>query len=161
LCKFPKPWYIQKSNFIRKRIFLTFGPTGPAASQPIRTFGPAVAHFFPFQPAVPPPPHWASASRPAQLTSRPNRPPSSSSRTGAKRTRRHRRPASRRPHDRPRRPPPEEKKWPHQSRFIPPLIGATPSLQTPITGAFKSGPLKLLQRRPLKALGLPCHPSTL
>jgi hypothetical protein len=49
----------------------------------------------------------------------------------------------------------KEKKWPHQSPFIPPLIGATPLLQTPVTGAFKPGPLKLLQRRPLKALGLP------
>jgi hypothetical protein len=42
---------------IRKRIFfLTFGPIGPAASRPIRPFGPAAAHFFPFQPAVSPPP---------------------------------------------------------------------------------------------------------
>jgi hypothetical protein len=47
------------------------------------------------------------------------------------------------------------KKWPHQSPFIPPLIGATPPFQTPVIGAFKPGPLKLLQHRPLKALGLP------
>jgi hypothetical protein len=56
LCKFPKPRYIQKSNFIQKIIFLTFGPTGPAASRPIRTFSPAAALFYPFQPAVPPAP---------------------------------------------------------------------------------------------------------
>jgi hypothetical protein len=32
LCKFPKPWYIQKSNFIRKRIFpVTFSPSGLSA----------------------------------------------------------------------------------------------------------------------------------
>jgi hypothetical protein len=52
-------------------------------------------------------------------------------------------------------PPPEEKKWPHQSPFISPLIGAIPPLQSPVTGAFNSEPLKLLQHRPLKAIGLP------
>jgi hypothetical protein len=32
LCKFPKPWYIQKSNFIRKTIFsVTFSPFGLSA----------------------------------------------------------------------------------------------------------------------------------
>jgi hypothetical protein len=32
LCKFPKPWYIQKSNFIQKRILpVTFGPPGLSA----------------------------------------------------------------------------------------------------------------------------------
>jgi hypothetical protein len=35
--------------------FLTFGPIGPAANRPIRPFGPAAAHFFSFQLAVPPP----------------------------------------------------------------------------------------------------------
>jgi hypothetical protein len=49
-----------------KEIFLTFGPISPTASRPIRPFGPAMAHFFSFQPAIPP--HWASASQPAQLT---------------------------------------------------------------------------------------------
>jgi hypothetical protein len=58
-------------------------------------------------------------------------------------------------------PPPEEKKWLHQSPFIPPLIGAIPPFQSPITGAFNPGPLKLLQRRPLKALGLPRLTSTI
>jgi hypothetical protein len=58
-------------------------------------------------------------------------------------------------------PPSEEKKWPHQSPFIPPLIGAIPPLQSPVTGAFNLGPLKLLQHRPLKALGLPRLASTL
>jgi hypothetical protein len=40
LCKFPKPWYIQKSNFIRKRIFPSLS-THPA-------FWPSRGHFFPF-----------------------------------------------------------------------------------------------------------------
>jgi hypothetical protein len=38
-----------------KEIFLTFGPISPTASRPIRPFGPAMAHFFSFQPAIPPP----------------------------------------------------------------------------------------------------------
>jgi hypothetical protein len=51
-----------------KEFFHTFNPIGPAASRPIWHFGPAAAHFFSFQQVVPPPsPHWASASRPAQL----------------------------------------------------------------------------------------------
>jgi hypothetical protein len=41
LYKFPKPWYIQKSNFYSETNFLsTFGPIGLAASRPIRPFGP-------------------------------------------------------------------------------------------------------------------------
>jgi hypothetical protein len=47
------------------------------------------------------------------------------------------------------------KKRPHQSPFIPPLIGTIPPLQSPVTGTFNLGPLKLLQRRPLKVLTLP------
>jgi hypothetical protein len=47
----------------------------------------------------------------------------------------------------------KKKKRPRQSPFIPPLISATPPLQTPVTGAFKPGPLK--------ALGLPRLASTL
>jgi hypothetical protein len=43
----------------------------------------------------------------------------------------------------------------------PPLIGAIPPLQSPVTGAFNPGPLKLLQRRPLKSLGLLRLPSAL
>jgi hypothetical protein len=48
LCKFPKPWYIQKFNFYSKRNFsVTFGPSGLSAQPwPIS---------FSFQPAVPPP----------------------------------------------------------------------------------------------------------
>jgi hypothetical protein len=38
----------------------------------IRPFGPAMARFLFFSTGHFPPPHWASASRPAQLTSRPN-----------------------------------------------------------------------------------------
>jgi hypothetical protein len=43
----------------------------------------------------------------------------------------------------------------------PPLIGAIAPLQSPVTGAFNPGPLKLLQRRPLKSLGLLRLPSAL
>jgi hypothetical protein len=126
-------------------------PAGPSGllAQPRPFFSFPTGHS-------PPPPHWALACRQAQLSSRPNRPPSSSSCTGAKGTRRRRWPASRLPYGRPRHPPPEGTKWPHQSPFIPPLIGAIPPLQSPATGAFNPGPLKLLQRRPLKALDLPC-----
>jgi hypothetical protein len=81
-----------------KEFFLTFGPIRAAASQPIRPFDPAAAHFFSFQLAVPPP----LPTRPRPLgrpssPSRPNRPSSSSSCTGAKCTSRCRWPASRRP----------------------------------------------------------------
>jgi hypothetical protein len=40
--------------------------------RPIRPFGPATSHFLFFSIGHFPPPHWASASRPAQLNSRPN-----------------------------------------------------------------------------------------
>jgi hypothetical protein len=49
----------KKSNFIQKGIF------------PV-TFGPATAHFLFFSTGHFFPPHWALASRLAQLTSRPN-----------------------------------------------------------------------------------------
>jgi hypothetical protein len=96
---------------IRKRIFPHFQPNWPSGQPAHPAFRLSCGPFFSlFNRSFPPPPHWASASRRAQLTSRPNRPPSSSSRTGAKRTRGRRRPTSRRPHGRPRRPPPDEKK---------------------------------------------------
>jgi hypothetical protein len=127
----------------------------PRHFRPIQPFGPAMAHSFLFQPAVflPPLPHWASASRTAQpiLTAQsatffflPHRsrartvppaglaPPPGSTLT----------------------PPPEEKKMAASIPFIPPLIGAiSPSS---ITGnrRLQPGLLKLLQHRPLKALGL-------
>jgi hypothetical protein len=118
-------------------------------------FGPAAAHFFFFSTShSPPPPHWASASQLAQptLTAQPATffflPHRSQARTAP--------PAglASPPRSTPM-PPPEEKKWPHQSPFIPPLIGAiSPSS---ITGnrRLQLGPLKLLQHRPLKALDLP------
>jgi hypothetical protein len=61
LPKFPKPWYIKKSNFIQKRIFPSLS-THPA-------FRPSRGPFFSFQSAIflPPPPHWASTSWPAHL----------------------------------------------------------------------------------------------
>jgi hypothetical protein len=52
--KFPKPWYIKKSNFYSEKNFsFTFGPIGPVASQPIRPFSPAAAQFFFFFPNRP------------------------------------------------------------------------------------------------------------
>jgi hypothetical protein len=61
--------YLKIKLLFRKEFFLTFGPTGPAASRPIRPFGPAAAHLFLFSTgqSPPPSPHWASASRQAQL----------------------------------------------------------------------------------------------
>jgi hypothetical protein len=118
------------------------------------TFGPAAAHFFLVNQPFFSPPHWASTSRPAQptLTAQPATffflPHRSQARTTP--------PADlMSPPRSTLMPPSEEKKWPHQSPFIPPLIGAiSPSS---ITGNWRlqPGPLKLLQHRPLKALGLP------
>jgi hypothetical protein len=57
----------------RKEFFLTIGPTGPAASWPIRTFSPAAALFF-LQPAIPPPPSplgLSLSAGPAHLTAQP------------------------------------------------------------------------------------------
>jgi hypothetical protein len=42
-----------------------------------------------------------------------------------------------------------------------PLCGGLPPLQSPVTGAFNPEALKLLQRKPLKAPGLPHLASTL
>jgi hypothetical protein len=91
--------------------------------------------FFLFNRPSPPPPSPVptgprSLGRPSP-PSRPNQLPSSSSRTVPP------------PRSTPTTPP-EEKKWPHQSPFIPPLIGAiSPSS---ITGnqRFQPGPLKVL-----------------
>jgi hypothetical protein len=143
------------ANFQSLGIFknqILFGKEFSRHFRPIRPFGPAAAHFFSFQPPVSPPP-LPTGPRPLgqpSPTSRPNRPPSSSSRTGAKRARSHRS-ASRRPHGRPRRLHRKKKKWPHQSPFIPQLISAiSPSSKTD-NQCLQLGPLKLLQRRPLKA----------
>jgi hypothetical protein len=148
------------ANFQSLGIFknqILFGKEFFRHFQPIRPFGPATAHYFSFQPAVFLPPPLPTGPRPlGRLSppSRPNRPPSSSSRTGANCTRR-RQLASLRPHGRPRCLHRKKKKWPHQSPFILPLIGAiSPSS---ITGnrCLQPRPLKLLQCRPLKVLGLP------
>jgi hypothetical protein len=92
-----------KIKFYSEKNFPHFRPNRPS-SQPVHLdFRPRCSPFFSFPTGRFPPPHWASASQPAQLTSRPSWPPSSASCTGAKCTRRHRRPASRRPHGLPRR----------------------------------------------------------
>jgi hypothetical protein len=148
LLQISKVLVYSKIKFYSEKNFPHLRPNRPSASWPIRTFGPAATLFFAFQKVVPPLP---TGPRPL---GRPNRPPSSSCCTGAGHTRRRRRPASRHPHGRPRCLH-QKKKWLHQSPFIPPLIGAIPPFQSPVTGAFNLGPLKLLQRRPLKALGLP------
>jgi hypothetical protein len=123
----------------------------------IRPFGPAAPIFFSFQPAVflpPPPPHWASASRPAQPATFFFLPHRSQARMVP--------PVGLAPPPRSTlTPPPEEKKWPHQSPFIPPLIGAISPSSITSNRRLQPGPLKLLQRRPLKALGLPRLTSTL
>jgi hypothetical protein len=124
-------------------------------------FGPAAAHFFSFQPAIflPPSPLGlglsAGPAHPHGPTGHlllPLAPePSAHGATG-------------RPRVAPTVDPDAStgrKKWPHQSPFIPPLIGTiSPSS---ITGnrRLQLGPLKLLQHRPLKALGLPRLASTI
>jgi hypothetical protein len=158
LCKFLKPWYIQKSNLYSERNFsFTFGPIGPAASQPIRPFGPAVptSFFFLPQSAAPLSPLGLSLSAdparhhgPTGRLLPPPAPEQSAHATTASW-----------PHTTPmvgpRRPPPVENNGRISPPSFPPLSGTLPPLQSPITGAFNPGALKLLQRRPLKAPGLP------
>jgi hypothetical protein len=135
--------YSKIKFYSEKNFSVTFGPSGLSA------------HFFSFQLAVfLPPQHWASASRPAQptLTAQPTTfiflPHRSQARTVP--------PAGLAPPPRSTpTPPPEEKKWPHQSPFIPPLIGAISPSSITDNRRLQPGPLKLLQRRPLKVLGLP------
>jgi hypothetical protein len=125
-----------------------FGKEFSRHFQPIQPFGPAAAHFFSFQPAIflPPPSPLglglsASPAHPHGPTGHLLLPPApEASAYGAA--------------DRPRAAPTIDldastgrKKRPHQSRFIPPLIGAI-SLSS-ITGN------RCLQPGPLKALGLP------
>jgi hypothetical protein len=45
LVQISKAFVYSKIKFYLEKKFLTFGPTGPAASQPIQTFGPAAALF--------------------------------------------------------------------------------------------------------------------
>jgi hypothetical protein len=124
------------------------GPSGLSA-QPQHS-------FFPFQPAVPPPP-LPTGPRPLGRPSSPHGPtghllPPPAPEPNAQGA------AVGQPRTAPTVDPDAStgrKKWPHQSPFIPPLIGAIPLLQSLVTGTFNPGPLKLLQRRPLKALGLP------
>jgi hypothetical protein len=122
--------YLKIKFYSEKNFPVTFGPSGLSAQpRPIFSFQPAI--FLP-------PPHWASDGPahphgPTDHLLLPPAPPPRSTTT----------------------PPPEEKKWPHQSPFIPPSIGAiSPSS---ITGKrrLQPGPVKFLQRRPLKVLGLP------
>jgi hypothetical protein len=135
--------YSKIKFYSEKNFPVTFGPSGLSA-QPRPIF---FLFNHPFPPPLPTGPRPLGQPSP---TSRPNRPPSSSSRTGAKRARSHRS-ASRRPHGRPRRLHRKKKKWPHQSPFIPQLISAiSPSSKTD-NRCLQLGPLKLLQRRPLKA----------
>jgi hypothetical protein len=114
-----------------------------------RHFPPSHGPFFLFQPAVflPPLPHWASASQPAQPATFFFLPDRSRARTAP--------PAGLAPPPGSTPTPPlEEKKVAASIPFTPPLIGAiSPSS---ITGnrCLQPGLLKLLQRRPLKALGL-------
>jgi hypothetical protein len=57
----------------RKEFFLTFGPTGPAASWPIQTFGLAAVLFFPptDRPPPPSPLGLGLSAGPAHLTAQP------------------------------------------------------------------------------------------
>jgi hypothetical protein len=138
---------------------ILFGKEFSRHFRPIRPFGPAAAHFFLLnRPFFSPPTRPRPLYRPSP-PSRPNRPHSSSSRTGAKRAQ-CRRPASRCPHGRPQRL--------HQKKKMAasiPLHSPINRCHSPssITGNrhLQLGPLKLLQRRPLKALDLPCLASDL
>jgi hypothetical protein len=121
--------------------------------RPIRPFSPVSFFFLSNRLIFPPLPHWASASRLAQRTrtaqpatfffllhrsrARPAQPAGLAPPPGSTPT-----------------PPSEEKKTAASIPFIPPLIDAV-SLSS-ITGnrCFQHRPLKLLQRRPLKTLGL-------
>jgi hypothetical protein len=97
-CANPQILGIFKNQILcRKEFFLTFGPTGPAASWPIRTFGPAAALFFPPTGYFPSPlfptgprpvkpatffllPHWSQSHKappPAGLTPPPQSTPTS------------------------------------------------------------------------------------
>jgi hypothetical protein len=87
---------------LEKNFFFTFSPIGPAASWPIRPFGPAAAHFFLFSTGRSPPlPIGPQPLGRPSSPSRPSRPSSSSSQTGAVCASRHHRSASRRPMDGP------------------------------------------------------------
>jgi hypothetical protein len=116
-----------------------------------RHFWPSLLFFY--RPMFPPLPHWASASRPAQPTARPNRPPSSSSRTDAGGARRYRRPASRRLHGRP-----DASTGRKEMAASIPIISPITRHHFPssITGnrRLQRRPLMLLQRRSLKTLVL-------
>jgi hypothetical protein len=137
--------YSKIKFYSEKNFSVTFGPSGLSA-QPRPIFFLFNRPFFSPLPTGPRP-----LGRPSP-PSQPNWPPSFSSCIGTKRARCCR-PASHRPHGQPRRLH-RKKKRPHQSPFIPPLISAiSPSS---ITGnrRLQQGPLKLLQRQPLKALSL-------
>jgi hypothetical protein len=119
-----------------------------------KEFSPSLsAQSFFYRPIFPPLLHWASASQPAQATARPNQPPSSSSHTDIGRTRCCRRPASRRLHGRP-----DASSGRKETAASIPIISPITRRHFPssITGnrRLQRRPLKLLQRRSLKTLGL-------
>jgi hypothetical protein len=155
LLQISKALLYSKIKFYSEKNFPHFRPNRPSNQLAHPDFQPSRSPFFPFQTAVPPPsPQGLGLSAgPAHLTAQPATlfllPHQSQT---------HKAPP---PAD--LVPPPRStpmlstggKKRPHQSPFIPPLIDATPPLQTLVTGAFKPGPLKLLQCRTLKVPGLP------
>jgi hypothetical protein len=122
----------------------------PRHFRPTRPFG--LVSFF-YRPIFPPLPHWASASRPAQPTAWPNQPPSSSSRTEAERARRCRRPTSRRLHGRP-----NASTGRKETAASIPIISPIIRRHFPSSGTdnrrLQRWPLKLLQRRSLRTLGV-------
>jgi hypothetical protein len=85
----------------------------------------------------------------------PSWPPSSSSYTEAEHASHHRRPASCRPMVGPDHLHRREKVAASSLLHFPIKRVPSPLFNPPVTGTFKPGALKVLQRRPLKALGLP------
>jgi hypothetical protein len=148
-CANPQSLGIFKNQILfGKEFFLTFDPTGPS--------GPS-AQLRPFFPSNWPFPPFPTGPRPLGRPSSPHGPtghllPTPASEPVAQEA------ATGRPHTAPtvdQDTSTGRKKWPHQSPFIPPLIGVIPPLQSLVTDAVNLGPLKLLQHWPLKALGLP------
>jgi hypothetical protein len=72
LLQISKALIYSKIKFYLENNFPHFGPTGPAAGRPIRTFGPATTLFFPSNRPSPPSPLGLSLSAgPAHLTAQP------------------------------------------------------------------------------------------
>jgi hypothetical protein len=100
-------------------------------------------------------------SQPAHSAFWPTRPHSSSSRTEVEHASHHRRPASRHPHGCPRLRPLKGKSRRVTRPSFPHYTVPPPLFNPLVIGAFNLGALKLLQRQPLKAPGLPCLASAL